>query len=173
MLERYEKVLPLSNVREDYMSGSADIARAYAELGNKQMAMLHVKELWKKYSQYLKWYYNQDSYWFLSSQLEISESLKALVATSGIAADIDPDWGQKMKVSEFIDPIWKQSMATLRADLNSTNFVDNQEEISLHFYILKRLAYIVHDAKDPQVNAKFGEMNMIIQQLQDMGYQVD
>ncbi len=174
VLARYEKVLPLSNVREDYMSGSADIARSYAALGNKEMAMLHVKELWKKYSQYLNWYYNlSDRYWFLSSQLEISEALKALLSTSDIAASIDPNWAKDMKAMEFINPIWKQSVATLRADLGSTNFMDSQEEISLHFYILKRLALIVRDANDPELSTKYGEMNMIIKQLEDMGYQVD
>ena len=51
-----EKELPEYNVPADFQSGSLDMARAYAAIGNKAKAKEKLQTLFNKSEQYIKWY---------------------------------------------------------------------------------------------------------------------
>ena len=50
------KMIPVYNVAHNYSSGSLDMARAWATLGNKQEALKIINSLWRNSTQYMKWY---------------------------------------------------------------------------------------------------------------------
>ncbi|MBQ7513454.1 MAG: hypothetical protein IJS95_03585, partial [Prevotella sp.] len=50
------KIIPVYNVAHNYSSGSLDMARAWATLGNKQEALKIINSLWRNSTQYMKWY---------------------------------------------------------------------------------------------------------------------
>jgi hypothetical protein len=52
-----EEELPATNVPHSIESGSLDIARTYATIGNKGKAKDVMEQLWKKSTQYLQYYF--------------------------------------------------------------------------------------------------------------------
>ncbi len=50
------KMIPDYNVGHNYSSGSLDMARAWATLGNKQEALKIINSMWRTSTQYMKWY---------------------------------------------------------------------------------------------------------------------
>ncbi|MCR4919940.1 MAG: DUF2723 domain-containing protein [Prevotella sp.] len=84
-----EKELPTSNVTADYASGSLDMARAYAYIGDTVHARQQVEMLWNKSKQYLSYYNQLPSKWFLQSQQECALHLYIMQHVAEIAASID------------------------------------------------------------------------------------
>ena len=68
VLARAEKELPDENVTVDYQSGSLDMARAYALVGNKKMAQDKLEKLFLRSEQYLRWYCSLSGNRFYAAQ---------------------------------------------------------------------------------------------------------
>ena len=68
VLQKVEKEVPAYNVPVSYMSGSADMARAYALLGEKAKARQLYDELWKISLQYANYYMSLSPRFFNMSQ---------------------------------------------------------------------------------------------------------
>jgi hypothetical protein len=78
------KMIPDYNVPHSYASGSIDMARAWASIGDKQKSLDIVNKMWKNATQYVKWYCSLVGYRFESSkndvlvQMYILQQLNAL-----------------------------------------------------------------------------------------------
>ena len=94
VLEKADKELPDYNVTPDFQSGSLDMARAYAMLGNKGKATEKVNQLFDKSEQYIRWYCSYESgpdfygvnreclyhFYILQHLLEIADTVDATLA---------------------------------------------------------------------------------------------
>ena len=68
VLQKAEQVIPAYNVRHSYISGSLDMAKAYALLGQKAKANAIIKDLWQNNMQYVQWYLHLGGQRFALSQ---------------------------------------------------------------------------------------------------------
>ena len=100
--EKAEKVLrytarqiPSYNVAHNYTSGSMDMARSWASLGNKQEALAIMDDLWKSASQYMRWYCNLDGYRFEAAQNDCAVQLYIMQQLIGLADTFDQKWSDK------------------------------------------------------------------------------
>ena len=90
-----EKEIPTYNVPADFASGSLDIARTYVALGQNEKAKAYVDELWKKSSQYMKWYCSLDGSRFANYQRDCQMHLYIMQMLAQIADDIDEKTGEQ------------------------------------------------------------------------------
>ena len=100
--EKAEKVLrytarqiPSYNVAHNYTSGSMDMARSWASLGNKQEALAIMDDLWKSASQYMRWYCNLDGFRFEAAQNDCAVQLYIMQQLIGLADTFDQKWSDK------------------------------------------------------------------------------
>ena len=70
VLDLCERELPSYNIPHDYQSGSLELARSYAAIGQKAKALDIIKQLWNKSTQYMNWYCSLEGSRFTSSQRE-------------------------------------------------------------------------------------------------------
>ena len=89
VLDFAEKQIPSYNVPTDFQSGSLDMARAYAALGQKAKASNLLRQLMKKSSQYLAWYCSLDGMRFAGSQPECMLHLYVMQQVAEIAESVD------------------------------------------------------------------------------------
>ena len=89
VLALIEKEIPTYNVPADFASGSLDIARAYNSVGQKDKAKATLDELWKKSTQYLRWYCSLDASRFAGSQRECQVHFYILQMLEQLAEEID------------------------------------------------------------------------------------
>lgn len=89
VLQKAEKVLPTYNVPMNYMSGGAEIARAYALLGQKAKAMQTINAVWKDSYQYAVYYLGLNDNWFTMSQRDIMIQLSILTQINDITQLVD------------------------------------------------------------------------------------
>ncbi|WP_033148188.1 DUF2723 domain-containing protein [Prevotella sp. P6B1] len=68
VLDKAEKELPSYNIPHDYQSGSMELARAYALIGQTKKAQELIDQLWKKSAEYMIFYCSLDGQRFASSQ---------------------------------------------------------------------------------------------------------
>ena len=68
VLQKCEKVLPSYNVPMTFLSGGADLARAYALIGQKVKAKQLLDTVWKNTEQYARWYVGLTGKRFIQSQ---------------------------------------------------------------------------------------------------------
>ena len=68
VLRKSEKVLPSYNVPNTYLSGAADLAKAYALLGKKNDAQRIIDQVWKDSKQYAQWYVGLEGNLFTMSE---------------------------------------------------------------------------------------------------------
>ena len=87
--------IPSYNVPNSYASGSMDMARAWAALGNKQEAMKLLTDLWHISSQYMRWYTSLDGTRFDLSQNECFMHFYVLQQVVSVAETVDPKWADK------------------------------------------------------------------------------
>ena len=90
-----EKEIPTYNVPADFASGSLDMARTYAALGQNDKAKAYVDELWKKSSQYMQWFCSLDGQRFASYQRDCQMHLYIMQMLAQIADDIDEKTGEQ------------------------------------------------------------------------------
>ena len=100
--EKAEKVLrytakqiPDYNVAHNYSSGSMDMARCWAMLGNKQEAQAIMDSLWKSATQYLRWYCSLESYRFDAAQNDCAIQLYIMQQLIALGDTFDQQWSDK------------------------------------------------------------------------------
>ncbi len=92
VLDYTAKKLPTYNIPHNYTSGSLDMARAWASLGEKQKAMDIVKSLWKKSFQYMTYYNSLESSRFQASEDDAVMHFYILQQLTSLAQTLDKDW---------------------------------------------------------------------------------
>ena len=97
VLNLCEKELPGYNIPHGYSSGSLDMARAWAAMGNKQKAMQLVNQLWKNSMQYVTWYLNLDNQQFSLSEDSCYMHIYILNQLLQLGEGVDEQWGQKQE----------------------------------------------------------------------------
>ena len=91
-----EKEIPTYNVPVDCQSGSLDMARVYAAIGQKGKAKDILAQLWKKSSQYMNWYCLLDGNRFSSAQRDCMYHLYLMQQMTQLAIQVDEAEGKKL-----------------------------------------------------------------------------
>ena len=99
VLRYTEKVLPAYNVPHNYSSGSLDMARAWAAMGNQQEAMKLINQLWKNSAQYVAWYCNLNNMQFSLSEDNCYMHIYILNQLLQLGSTIDEEWADKREVT--------------------------------------------------------------------------
>ena len=97
VLDKAEKEIPAYNVPHDYQSGSLDLARAYAGIGQNKKAQELLDQLWKKSAQYLQWYCSLDNTRFASSQRDCMIQLYIMNQLLNLQDQVDPKKSEQME----------------------------------------------------------------------------
>ena len=92
VLEFTAKKLPTYNVPHNYSSGSLDMARAWAALGDKQKAMDIIKPLWTNSTQYMFYYCSLDGTRFKSAENDAVMHFYIIQQLAGLSQTIDKAW---------------------------------------------------------------------------------
>ena len=95
VLELAEKEIPTYNVAADFASGSLDIARAYLSVGQKDKGQAAIEELWKKSTQYMRWFCSLDATHFASYQRECQLHLYILQMLAQMTEELDEKTANK------------------------------------------------------------------------------
>jgi len=90
-----EKELPTYNIPSDYSSGSLDLARAYALIGDKAKAKVLLNDLWQKSVDYLNWYCSLSGVRFAGSQHDCMMHLYVMQALIQLADTFDQKLGDE------------------------------------------------------------------------------
>ena len=91
-----DKELPDENVPADYQSGSLEIARSYAAIGQKEKAKDLLQKLWTKSAQYISWYCSLDASRFNASSRECMYHLYILQQELQLTQLVDTKLAEKM-----------------------------------------------------------------------------
>ena len=91
-----DKELPDENVPADYQSGSLEIARSYAAIGQKEKAKDLLQKLWTKSAQYISWYCSLDASRFNASSRECMYHLYILQQELQLTRLVDTKLAEKM-----------------------------------------------------------------------------
>jgi hypothetical protein len=98
VLEFTAKKLPTYNVPHNYSSGSLDMARAWAALGDSKQAMDIIKPMWKNSSQYMFYYTSLEGMRFKSAENDVIMHFYILQQLLGLAQTIDKTWSDQRMV---------------------------------------------------------------------------
>lgn len=96
VLCKSEKVLPSYNVPNTYLSGAADLAKAYALLGKKNDAQRIIDQVWKDSKQYAQWYVGLEGNLFTMSQNDVLKYIYIMQATADVEGLISSTKAEKM-----------------------------------------------------------------------------
>ena len=96
VLRKSEKVLPSYNVPNTYLSGAADLAKAYALLGKKNDAQRIIDQVWKDSKQYAQWYVGLEGNLFTMSQNDVLKYIYIMQATADVEGLINSTKAEKM-----------------------------------------------------------------------------
>ena len=96
VLEKSEAEIPYYNVPINYLSGSMDMAKAYAVLGKKDKSKRITDELWKNSTQYLNWYLSLRDKHFTSSLTDFWRNLYVMQNVQNIVGIYDESAAAKM-----------------------------------------------------------------------------
>ncbi len=96
VLRKSEKVLPSYNVPNTYLSGAADLAKAYALLGKKNDAQRIIDQVWKDSKQYAQWYIGLEGNLFTMSQNDVLKYIYIMQATADVEGLISSTKAEKM-----------------------------------------------------------------------------
>ena len=97
VLAKAEKCLPDYNVPMKYVGGGADMARAYAIMGDKAHTLRIINTLWKDAAQYMAWYLTLDGNTFLSYTRECLTQMYILQEICGITDMVDSKLADKQE----------------------------------------------------------------------------
>ena len=89
------KMIPTYNVAHNYSSGSLDMARAWAMLGQKKQALNIVNDLWKNSVQYMKWYCSLSGFRFDSAKQDCLLHFYILQQCNALTQTIDEKLADK------------------------------------------------------------------------------
>ena len=96
VLRKSEKVLPSYNVPNTYLSGAADLAKAYALLGKKNDAQRIIDQVWKDSKQYAQWYVGLEGNLFTMSQNDVLKYIYIMQAIADVEGLISSTKAEKM-----------------------------------------------------------------------------
>ena len=96
VLRKSEKVLPSYNVPNTYLSGAADLAKAYALLGKTHDAQRIIDQVWKDSKQYAQWYIGLEGNLFTMSQNDVLKYIYIMQATADVEGLISSTKAEKM-----------------------------------------------------------------------------
>ena len=86
------KMLPTVNVPHTYSSGSMDMARAWAALGDNKQAMDIIKPMWKNSAQYMSYYNSLDGFRFKLAENDAVMHFYILQQLAGLSQNLDDKW---------------------------------------------------------------------------------
>ena len=89
------KMIPTYNVAHNYSSGSLDMARAWAMLGQKKQALDIISSLWKNSVQYMKWYCSLSGFRFDSAKQDCLLHFYILQQCNAVTQTIDEKLADK------------------------------------------------------------------------------
>ena len=89
VLRKAEKSIPEYNVPNSFVSGSADLARAYALIGCKADAARILRQIWNNAKQYADYYVSQEGSRFDMCQTDMMRQLYYMQGISDIAQLVD------------------------------------------------------------------------------------
>jgi tetratricopeptide (TPR) repeat protein len=95
VLVKAEKVIPEYNVPIDYQSGSVDMAKAYAALGQKAKAVKLYSELFEKSKQYINWYLSLNGSRFEQAQQDCMLQFYIMQEVLSASKSCDMSWTTK------------------------------------------------------------------------------
>ncbi len=98
VLEYTAKKLPTYNIPHNYSSGSIDMARAWAALGDKKQAMNIIQPMWKNSAQYMFYYSSLDGFRFKSAENDAIMHFYILQQLLGLAQSLDKKWADEQMV---------------------------------------------------------------------------
>ena len=90
-----EKEIPATNVPHDFQSGSLDMARTYASIGNDAKAKEVIACLWKKSNQYLNYYCSLSPSRFAGCQRDCLLHAYILEHLAHLASQVDEKLGEE------------------------------------------------------------------------------
>jgi len=90
-------MLPSYNVPHDYQSGSMELARAYALIGQTKQAQQIINALWQKSMEYMRFYNALDSDHFASCQQDCLLHLYILNQVMNLEQAVDTRKGKAME----------------------------------------------------------------------------
>ena len=96
VLQKAEKVMPAYNVPYNYMSGAADLAKAYALIGQKTKARSIINQVWTDSKQFAKWYVSLGGRNFSMSQDSAIKYIYMMQATAEVMELVDLKAAQQM-----------------------------------------------------------------------------
>lgn len=94
-LAKAEKVLPEYNVPHSWKSGSIEIARAYALLGQTVKAKDICQKVWKNHKQYAQWYLSLDDFRFMASQNQCLLYFQLMMEVNKVTTLFDKNLAKK------------------------------------------------------------------------------
>lgn len=94
-LAKAEKVLPEYNVPHSWKSGSIELARAYALLGQTAKAKDICQKLWKNHKQYAQWYLSLDDFRFMASQNQCLLYFQLMMEVNKVTTLFDKNLAKK------------------------------------------------------------------------------
>ena len=98
VLEYTAKKLPTYNIPHNYSSGSIDMARAWAALGDKKQAMNIIQPMWKNSAQYMFYYSSLDGFRFKSAENDAIMHFYILQQLLGLAQSLDKKWADEQMI---------------------------------------------------------------------------
>ena len=96
VLQKAEKVMPAYNVPYNYVSGAADLAKAYALIGQKTKARSIINQVWTDSKQFAKWYVSLSGHNFSMSQDSAIKYIYMMQATAEVMELVDLKAAQQM-----------------------------------------------------------------------------
>ena len=109
-----DKVLPSYNIPYNYSSGSLDLARTWAAIGNKQHAMKIIDTMWNNSRQYLKWYCSLSGFRFDSANNDFMMHFYIMQQLAQITETMDHNKAeQQYKELTAINTIFEQKGGSL------------------------------------------------------------
>ena len=108
------KQIPSYNVAHNYSSGSMDMARAWAIVGNNKEALKIMNDLWTTSTQYMRWYCALEGFRFDSAQNDCAIQLYIMQQLVALADTFDSQWADKhMKELSQLAALFEQKGGNL------------------------------------------------------------
>ena len=108
VLRKAEKSIPEYNVPNTFVSGSADLARAYALIGCKADAARILRQVWNNAKQYADYYVSQEGSRFDMCQTDVMRQLYYMQGISDIAQLVDTKMANEwLKVANAIYAVYQ------------------------------------------------------------------
>ncbi len=109
VLKYTTKMIPTYNVPHNYSSGSMDMAKGWAMLGQKKQSLEILNSLWKNSVQYIKWYCSLSGFRFDSAKQDCLMHFYILQQVNALAQTIDPKLAeQELKELSILGSIYQE-----------------------------------------------------------------